>query len=101
MSWFAKISQFESDERIIAAAIFANGKLYTGPSHMHALLKAMEDRALFRDPETDELISPNGIKHIDLFLTNKNKVIDRFEADRYFGISASEDMSEQKLQTGA
>lgn len=97
MNWLIRVAyrRFDPDERIIAAAIWANGHMYTGPSHMHAIMKAMDNGALYRD-EDGILQSPNGEKHLDLFVTNKGQALTRFQADEYFGISASEDMGKQR-----
>ena len=99
MSWFSKIAaKFEPDEQIQFAAIWANGKLYKNINHMYAIEDAQKDGSLYRDKETNHLESPDGYRHLDLFVTNKGQVIDRLTADKYFGISASENMSKQKLE---
>ena len=57
----------------------------------------MDAHAVKRNEETGFLESIDGFQHIDLFLTNKGNVLDRWEADEFFGITCSEDMAEQKL----
>ena len=95
MSWLKKAKlDFLPDEKIVAAAVWANKKLHTGPSHYHAMKKALEAGDLYRD-EDGYLESIDGDKHLDLFVTNKGTVLDRFQADQYFGISASENMNKQ------
>ena len=101
MNWFklAKPKRiFAPDERIESAAIYAKGKIYTGVTHAHAMLQALEDGALRRNKETGYLEPiDGGEKHFDLFITNKGQLIDRWESDEYFGITASENMTEQQL----
>lgn len=96
MSWFSKLSMsFEENERIVAAAIKANGKTFTAPSHFLAIREALESGDLFRN-EDGKLQSPDGNLNLDLFLTNKGQLISRFDADQYFGMTESEKMPEQQ-----
>ena len=82
-------------EHITSAAIrLPDGTIVEGTTHGVAINKAREGGLLNDWPEAGlnpwEFQDAGG--HLDLFKTSSGRVIDRFEANKKFGISAAEDV---------
>lgn len=80
----------DKGECVIAAAIWVNKRLYYGPSHCHAVLQALNDGNMYRENGTYQ--SVDGIRELDLFLTNKSRLLTREEAQLYWGEDQSENL---------
>jgi len=83
----------------VAAVVIADEIVYKGKTHGEALQKAKEDGHIVKD-EDGYLQDLNGndlafTGAIDLFLTNKGRLIDRFEASRLGEAVAAEDIPEE------
>jgi hypothetical protein len=68
----------ETAEAIASAAILVMGRIFTGPSHMQAVLN------FFRDPtvtqaEKDSVLTKTGDEEIDGFLTTTGRFVGREE----------------------
>lgn len=82
MNWLQKLA--EEEERIVDAVIYVNGKLFSGENHGVALNKALDAGAIKRDEDGRLEGYPGPDVHLDLFRTNKGRIIDRFRADEEF-----------------
>ncbi|MCK9521135.1 MAG: transglycosylase SLT domain-containing protein, partial [Dehalococcoidia bacterium] len=80
-------------ETIANAAVYADGKIFEGPTHSVAIEKAVQEGAVLETE--DGFVSRKGENlwgsgWNDLFVTNTGRVIDRFTADQEFGITSGE-----------
>ena len=113
MNWFKKLAincartgklsePPKPGERITAAAVCAGGFIFTGRMHMFAVMKAIKSGFLAFDDDTQKYYCPRGgPAHLDLFVTDRGTILDRDEAQKYFGISISENMTHQRTPTAA
>ena len=95
IGWWKKT---QKEEFVEFAAIFANGQLFKGKSHLDALHRAIDTGAIEMD-EDDKIkyyLEPGSDIHLDLFVTNLGRIIDRFQASQEFDVSASEYLTRQK-----
>ncbi len=91
--------KFAEEERIIAAAIYVRGTFYTGEHHGLAVDKAIEAGDLSFDDDGHIADYPSPDIHLDLFVTNKGRYLDRFNAYFEFNISASEHIEERSASS--
>lgn len=89
LSWFNKIL---NPERILAAAIWVDGEYFTGPSHFHALEKAIKAGKVRLDEDGHIDHDSYGSIDPDFFYTSKKRYVTRTQAKYMFGISRSEEM---------
>lgn len=87
MNWLQKLAQQpESEEHIVDAAIYVNGKFYFGENHGVAFNKALEDGAItYEDGNIEGYPGPDI--HLDLLRTNKGRIMDRFQSSMEFNVS--------------
>ncbi len=97
-NWHAASKIAQEEERPVAAAVRIQNEqtgqydYFTGKFHFQAIQNAIDAGALKRDEEGRLDFHP-GYDSIDLFVTNRGNYIDRFTADRLYGITASEDIA--------
>ncbi len=77
----------EHGEYIVEAVIYAYGQLFTGANHGIALNKAIDAGVIKRDEEGNIIDYPGPDIHLDLFITNAGRIIDRFKASEEFDFS--------------
>ena len=99
LNWYKK-AQKQEREYPVAAAIVAAGKVFTGRYHGEAIQKAMEQGYVEKDKD-GYLIDKNGNDMtfsgaIDLFLTNKGRLIDRFESSAMGEATGAENIPEEE-----
>jgi len=87
----------------VAAIVSANDRLFEGNSHAEAVQKAInfgcayfDDEDILRDKTGKEMTYDGSI---DLFRTNKGRIINRFEADKMNEATSSETIPEQEIDT--
>ena len=83
----------------IAAAIVASGKIFTGKHHGEAIQRAIDEGFAIRDKD-GYLEDKDGNDMTfsgatDLFLTNKGRLIDRFESSALGEATGSENIPEK------
>ena len=85
----------------VAAAIVADGKVFQGRHHGEAIQKAIDEGYVIRtedgylqDREGNDMIFSGAI---DLFVTNKGRIISRFESSRLGEAVASENIPEHEV----
>lgn len=98
MNWLYRVAyrNFETGERIIAAAIRIGNRVFTAPMHFLAAQKAKAAGLLRFDYETDKYYTTNGLPWEQGFVTTSGQFLSREEADQYFGIDDSEKMDQQQ-----
>jgi len=89
----------EDREYPIAAAIIASKKLFKGRTHGEAIQKAI-DAGYVKKDEDGYLVDTDGNSlafsgAIDLFLTNKGRLINRFKASELGEATGAENIPEQ------
>lgn len=89
-----------SDEWPVVAVIIAAGRAFEGRTHAEALQKA-KNAGFVEDGDNGTLVDRNGKVmnydgSIDLFLTNKGRIIDRFEAHNLGKATGAEDIPEEQ-----
>lgn len=99
MNWYKKAKK--DREYPIAAAIVAAGKVFTGRHHGEAIQKAIDEGFAVRDEDGyledkdgNEMIFSGAI---DFFLTNKGRLISRFESSAMGEAVSSEEIPKQEL----
>jgi GNAT superfamily N-acetyltransferase len=87
----------------VAAIVSANDRLFEGNSHAEAVQKAInfgcayfDDEDILRDKTGKEMTYDGSI---DLFRTNKGRIINRFEAYKMNEATSSEKIPEQEIDT--
>jgi len=74
-------------ERVTSAVVEVDGQIFRGPTHGMAIADAIDKGAL--DPNRLTSFNPEGVNP-DLFETSTGRIIDRFQAYRWFGSTTSE-----------
>ena len=101
---FVKTASTNSDrEYPVAAAVVADGRIFEGRSHIEAIQQAIKAGYINRD-EHQDLIDRSGNNltydgSIDLFRTNKGRLITRFEAYNMHEATGSEYIPEEEIDT--
>ena len=97
MNWYKKSKE---EEYPVAAAIRVSGKIFEGKSHLEAMLKAMKSKYVSRNKKGD-LIDERGnaleytnTGDLNLFVTNKGRIISRVESLNMGYGAYSEDIPE-------
>jgi hypothetical protein len=91
----------DKGEKILGAAVLASGRIFFGANHAFAMMSAISAGAGVDDGAFMGFDSTDGtVANIDLFITNKMRIIDRMQAYKETGIAASEDISRQHPSRG-
>ena len=99
LSYFIGGITLDADEKILYPAVIASGKIFTGRSHAEAQEKAIAAGAA--KIEWMQFVSTDGSRtDIDLFITSKKRIIDRFTASMQRDISCSENIHRQRMPEG-
>ena len=102
MNWLIRIAYRNApDDSIIAAAIRIGPKIFISNCHFLAAHKAIEEGYLIHDRQNDKFYGKDGLPYEDGFITESGQFISRKEADQFFGITHSDDMSEQQVMTAS
>lgn len=98
MNWYKKAKEREYP---VAAVVSAAERLFEGRSHPEALQKALNsgyamfDEGILKDKNGKEMSDGS----MDLFRTNKGRIIKRFEASRLREATGSENIPEKEVDT--
>ena len=106
MNWYKKaqaLQQTQEREYPVAAAVMAGGRIFEGRHHGEAVKKAI-DAGFATHDENGYLVDKDGKDMtfsgaIDLFRTNKGRIISRFEAMNLGEAVASENIPEAEVDT--
>jgi len=99
MNWYKKAKEREFP---VAAVISAAGRLFEGRFHGEALKKAIDsgyamyDNNVLKDKNGKDMAYDGSI---DLFRTNKGRIIDRFEASKLGEATGAEHIPEKEVDT--
>lgn len=86
-------------EKIVSAVTSIDGKIYEGKTHGESIGQAIKAGDIIDTPKgyTDRYGNDLwGSNHSDLFKTSTGRIIDRFQADKEFGVTAGENINKQK-----
>lgn len=103
MNWYKKAQEVIEREYPVAAVVRADGRIFEGRHHGEAVQKAIDAGYATRD-EDGYLVDRSGKDmifdgSIDLFRTNKGRIINRFEAMDLGEAVASENIPEKEIDT--